>query len=72
MQVIPDDDPGATSIFTLRDLRKALAANATVDEETLGKVTALLKDGKTVEVNGGMLYIVPAGTGLYEVYAKES
>jgi hypothetical protein len=69
--VIPDDDPTNTCIFTLKDLRKSLTANETIDEATVEKVIAILAEGKTVEVNDGMLYIVPAGIGLFEVYVKE-
>jgi len=69
--VIPDDDPSATSVFILKDLKSALSSNPSVDEDTVEKVVTLLAAGKSVEVNDGQLYIVPVGTGLFEVYVKE-
>jgi hypothetical protein len=70
--VPPDDDPGNTVYFTIREVEETIRKFLGPD---LSAVTCkMLKDGDPVEVNSEFadwtVRFEPAGTGLYRAYVR--
>lgn len=71
MPVIPDDDPSATHVFTLKDIERALVKHDKLSVTEIDETLAYLRDGARVYLYGGLVLIVPAGIGLFHVHQRE-
>jgi hypothetical protein len=70
--VIPDDNPEATSVFTLKDIEKGLRGHKQLSEDEIVQTLKLISEGVTpVFVYEGRLMVVSIASGLYHVYERE-
>jgi hypothetical protein len=65
----PDDNPGDTTVLTLRDVREILESSDALYPADVDQALAHLRDGAEIAVCDCVLFL-PLGNGLYEVYVK--